>query len=393
MKVLILYPEFYVYGGGEVLVVRLVEGLARLGIETGIMTCGMIPEVEADLGGAEVIRIEHIDRNRSARRSTAGMIRSFRKGLKRRGSDFDVVNPHNFPTEIAAFRCPRPAVWLCNEPELHLLLASPEFATLRKRDRRYFHRMAFWSRRLMRFKFHACVVADEGNATRFRKLFGKRPEIVPYGIDYDVFAEPAEPVNRPDLAGRFVVLHVGMLTAFKNQVASLEAVAAVRDRVPHIVLVFAGGGGLQSYRTALEARIRELGIEDRVIFTGHIDRNELRRYMAASDVMLHPIKPQGGWLSPFEMLSAGKPIIVSREMTAASLIEREGIGWVTDDYGAALTDVHDHPDRHRAMAVRGREYVKTNLSWDRFCERMAALYRAAAENRWFPRIRKGPERM
>ena len=39
-----------------------------------------------------------------------------RHELVRISAAFDVVNFHNFPAELAATACRRPAVWLCNEP-------------------------------------------------------------------------------------------------------------------------------------------------------------------------------------------------------------------------------------------------------------------------------------
>lgn len=123
--------------------------------------------------------------------------------------------------------------------------------------------------------------------------------------------------------------------------------------------------------------IHDNNLEGHVVFLGHVTRDELRYLYHNADVMLHPISSQGGWLSPFEMICAGKPVIVSKDLTAASIIEREQIGIVTDNYVEALLDVYLNKEKYRRMSSRGSEYVRAHLSWDRFAEQMLTEFTAA----------------
>lgn len=115
-------------------------------------------------------------------------------------------------------------------------------------------------------------------------------------------------------------------------------------------------------------------LKEYIIFKGHLNREDIRDFYYACDILMHPIKSQGGWLTPFEALCARKPIIVSSQMTASDIIKRENIGIVTNNYAEAVIDIYRNPTKYNEMANRGKEWVKQNLSWDIFSEKMLDLF-------------------
>lgn len=383
MRVLIVYPKFYVYGGAELLIVRLCNYLTRKGIKNAILTTSMLPEVQSDLKGTDIIIKKNPLSNISGKSaSILGEIFALQRGIGKYLEDFDVINVHNFPSELSVFPYKKPFVWMCNEPELYLYLK--------------FNRQAFQSnqlsfkiklilRLLLLFEKFAIkkyikhfVVADEFNADRFRKIYGITPDIIYYGIDYDFFSKgEAEKVkNRFGLSDSFIVLQAGVLSTFKNQMASIRAVQELKDKIPHIKLILAGWGE-GGYREMLENYVKNNNIKEYVLFTGHLKREDIRDLFHACDVLLQPIKEQGGWLSPFEALCAGKPIIVSPEMTASDIIKRGNIGIVTDDYENAIWDIYINRNHYKEMAIKGQQWVKENLSWDRFGDKMLKVFQNA----------------
>ena len=127
----------------------------------------------------------------------------------------------------------------------------------------------------------------------------------------------------------------------------------------------------------MDEYIRTKNLHDHVHFTGHIGRAELRRAYYASDVLLHPIKDQGGWLSVFEAMCAEKPVVVSEEMTAAAIIAKNGIGTVTNDFAEGILDIYRQPERHRDRTQLAKRFVQNKLTWDRFGEEMLKVFDTA----------------
>ena len=191
------------------------------------------------------------------------------------------------------------------------------------------------------------VVADEFNAERFKNIYIITPDIINYGIDHAFFAwgNGEAAITRFSLQNSFVLLQVGAITPFKNQIESIKAIESLKDEIPRIKLLLVG---LQegNYVEMLHQYIRANGLEPYVTFTGHLSHSEIRDLYHACDIALYPIKSQGGWLSPFEALSASLPIIVSSRMTAADIIARGELGIVTDNFVDAVKAIYNNPEKY-----------------------------------------------
>jgi len=376
MRVLVVYPKIYVYGGAELLLVRLCNYLTKKGIKNSILTTSILPEVQEDLIGTNII-IQKIPKIPSILNNLFRLneIIALNRGIRNNLSNFDLINVHNYPAEISIFPYRKSTVWMCNEPELYLIY--PNFSLKSKLLLKIFFEMEKF---IVRHYIRNVVTSDEYNSERFRKIYGFKPEIINYGIDYEFFSQKRAGVFKKffDLSNNFVVLQVGMLTPFKNQLESVKIIEKLRNKIPQIKLVLIGWGEGR-YKIMLEEYIRDKRLENYVFFVGHVNREELRDYYYSCDVLLHPIKPQGGWLSPFEILCAKKPIVVSCEMTASEIIKRENIGIVTSNYEGAIMKIYRNPDKYNEIAEKGAKWVKENLSWDIFCEKMLNLFYKSME--------------
>lgn len=368
MKVLIIYPDFYVYGGGETLVVRLCNYLTRNGVKNGILTMNMHPDVASDLEDTEVHLVERGS-------SSIGTLMALCRQVKKHSGSYDVINPHNYPAEITPFSSSKPSVWMCNEPELHLSLRHD---SLRFKTKLYLKTLAPCEKYIVRNYITRYVVADRYNAERFIAIYGRKPSIINYGIDADYFSHGDRRAARERLGvgDEFIILHVGMLTKYKNQMASLEALNSLKSRLPTAKLVLAGFWD-ERYKRQVDEYIFRNSLCDRVVLTGHVKKEVIKDWYHAADVMLHPIMPQGGWLSPFEAMSAGTPVIVSKDMTVSDVIREENLGIVADDYSESILDVYKKRDENLERAYCGGKWVADNLSWDAYSQKMLDEFECA----------------
>jgi len=361
------------YGGAELVVVKLANYLTKKGIKNAILTLEISQEIKKNLTGTDIIMPKkplrfppRIPFSITLPLVVSTLARLLHKNLER----FDVVNVHNFPAELATFHCSRRVVWMCNEPP-QLYFTSPKTVV------RFLNEIiTAIDKIVVRKCVDRVVVADEFNAKRFEKIYGIRPTIIPYGIDYEFFSKGDGRKARKmfDLdKSDFVLLQVGVLTPMKNQLESIRVVENLRTEITCIKLVLAGYGE-DEYAQSLKKYVREHKLEKQVIFTGHLPRTIVRDLYAACDVCLFPVKPQGGWLSPFEALCSNRPIIVSTQMTAADIIARNKIGVVTDDFTKIVQDIYTHPEKYIKVARVGRKWVKKNLGWQKFCERMVETF-------------------
>jgi glycosyltransferase involved in cell wall biosynthesis len=333
MRVLIVHYHQGFHGGAEEVVVQLDKSLRRQGIEVRVLMSANPFQLWVN--------------------------------TRRLESWADVINIHNFPATLTTLPfCGKPQVWYCNEP--------PELFT--RGWKKPFEALNRWWVRKSDMKV---VVASKFDADRFEGIYGRRPDyIIPYGVDYAFWSQGQRKVHD----GIFRVLQVGPVGGWKNQLGGLEIFKEFKEYVPNSCFIIAGpkvnaGSGPQ-YWDAICGKIKDWDLEDSVVMTGQLSREQLREYYHNSDVLLHPIKPQGGWLAPFEALCARLPIVVSSEFAGSDIIKDNQLGVVTDNYVEAL----------RARYRRGggwidvREWIRRNMTWDRFSGDLLEVFREVVDN-------------
>jgi phosphatidylinositol alpha-1,6-mannosyltransferase len=223
------------------------------------------------------------------------------------------------------------------------------------------------------------------------------PRSVPVSVLY-----PGADVDRfrPDLATDDIredlgigdaplVVCVSRLVARKGQDVLIEAMPAIRDRVPDARLLIVGGG-------PYEARLRSLasampaGV---VSFVGQVDEEDLPRHYAVGDVFAMPCRSRlgglevEGWGNVFiEAAACGKPVVVGDSGGAReALVDGETGTLVRGDrvpeVAAAVAALLADPARARAMGEAGRARVLRDHTWPDIAGRLAGWLREAAAGR------------
>jgi glycosyltransferase involved in cell wall biosynthesis len=374
MNVLIVHPQMEIYGGAETVIVHLARYLASKDVETRILT--LCTADHPDYRGLDIVTPKEAIgyRIRGTRLSDSlevlTLASSLRRLVKEYVAEYHLVNAHNFPATWAS-GIVKPVVWQANEfPDLwHNRDPSLPLRALITLGREFDYYM-------VNRNVDEAVVPDESQARKFEVRYAWLPTVIPYGIEYDLFAQ-GDGKRSADLYGLddcFVVLHTGMISPSKNQLASVQAVEKLRGRIPNIRLVLAGLCDGNDYEQTLQRYIHERGLDRYVIFSGHIPKEALADLYHACDVAVYPVRGQGSWLSPFETLCAAKPVVVSSSLSSSKVIAEKGVGTVTDNFVKGILDVYENVEIHREKALRGKCFVAENLTWERYAERMLALF-------------------
>ncbi len=115
---------------------------------------------------------------------------------------------------------------------------------------------------------------------------------IPYGVDVETFKpDPerkkkfTEKIKAKYKKGDKVILAVGRLVEKKGFIYLLDAMKTVLDERKDALLVFAGDGDLD---VPLKNRMRELGIGQKVIFAGMVERDDLPVYFSGCDILAVP---------------------------------------------------------------------------------------------------------
>ncbi|MFC7373734.1 MULTISPECIES: glycosyltransferase [unclassified Brachybacterium] len=211
----------------------------------------------------------------------------------------------------------------------------------------------------------------------------RRPvHVVPTGLDLERFRPAASEAERADTAAlrsrlgigadHKVLVSVCRLAKEKNLDEVLDMVAAA-DR-SDVVLVLVGEG---PYREELEERARQLGIADRVVFTGVVEPAEVQRWYRVGDVFVSASLSETQGLTFIEALASGLPLLCHRDPSLASVVldGRTGHQYETAaEFTQHLSALLDDPRTRREMAAAAVEHAAATFGARRFGRSVLEVY-------------------
>ena len=291
----------------------------------------------------------------------------------RSSRDVDFLNPHNFPSSWIAVLVGRirgiPVIWTCNEP--------PQRLDWREASKIGLGDAVGWllaSSRLDRFlasRVEAVYVPSEMTRRQVQQLYGRDADVVRLGVDADLYSQKGQAAvpGGLDLAGKSVLLAVGKLHPQKNQIAALCALEHTLPTFPNLVLLLAGDGPM---RGDWEQYAEDHGLGNHVVFLGSVPHSDMPALYSCCDINLFTPINQSWGLTPFEALLMGKISVVSNDSGASEVVASQGIGVVctpsAGEVGKWISEILSQPDRYRAAAERGRDYVRRELTWGRYAD-------------------------
>ena len=212
-------------------------------------------------------------------------------------------------------------------------------------------------------------------------------EVIPHGTPDCAFVEPDEAKAALGFAGRPVILTFGLLSPSKGIEVMIDAMPEILRTSAAAVYVVLGATHPnlirdqgEAYRDGLMRRVRELGVEDHVIFLDRfVDQATLLRFISMCDVYATP------YLNEAQMTSGtlaysfglGKAIVSTPYWHARELLG-EGRGVLVPFGDAAAlgretaTLLSDEP---RRLAMRERAHAAgRSMIWPRIAERYRAVF-------------------
>lgn len=274
----------------------------------------------------------------------------------------------------------RCAAWLARVPVvIHTAHAFPFHPYLRPWVLRLYVTLERWAARLS----DLIMVDTEAIRTeglRYRIAPTDKIVTVNMGIDLNRFSP--ERVNGATTRCQWginpdeqVVGTVARLVPDKGLDCFLDAAARVAGRHPRTRFLIVGGGPLQP---ALEQRARDLGIANRVIFTGV--RSDIPEHLAAMDLFVLPTLREGFGVVFAEAMAMGKVVVGSDIGPVREVVTDGETGLLfppdnTDGFAKAIVSLLADEPRRRMMGAAGRRRVEQCFDERKMFERTETEYR------------------
>lgn len=208
-----------------------------------------------------------------------------------------------------------------------------------------------------------------------------RLAVVGNGINLDVF-KPDRTVQRiPDR----LITTLSADVPLKGFTFLVDALALLRHGRPSLTLTVIGS---PERRSGTMKKIRRLGLESAVHFTGRVPVEEIARRYAESAVAVVASLYEGFGFPAGEAMACEVPVVSTRAGALPEVIGRDGACGilVAPGSGAELTrgvrQLLDLPAAARQrMGRAGRARVEEHFTWRRAAERTVDIYRAVIAER------------
>lgn len=200
--------------------------------------------------------------------------------------------------------------------------------------------------------------------------YEKEIVIVPNGMEIvEVKEEQSRDAKKEyNLKDKPTLLYVGQINEKKNLTRILESVAMVIKDGYDLQLVMAGQG---PHLKELQEKTKKLGIENNVIWTGHINGTHLLYGLyALADLFLFPSLYDTSSMVVREAANAKTASVVVKNTAPAEVIEDEVNGYLCDDTNESLKDVIikalNNPKKLKEIGINAKETIP--IPWSKIVD-------------------------
>ncbi len=224
--------------------------------------------------------------------------------------------------------------------------------------------------------FFSC---SDFNATQIEQYCGIRPQVLPNGVNTDLFRplEPDSNIRRTlDIKeGEKIIVSACRLVGLKGIDYAIKAVDTLKRKGHNIRYCVIGEG---EARKELEGLANQLRLDNSVSFLGNIPNSQLPGYYSVADIAVFPsVADETFGIAIAEAMACGVPVISTRVGGIPEVVGKEGGKLVPPKNAEALAGsmetLLEGDQLRRELGVKGRERILSRFSWDSVADRFEQL--------------------
>jgi PEP-CTERM/exosortase A-associated glycosyltransferase len=218
-----------------------------------------------------------------------------------------------------------------------------------------------------------------------RGVAEKKITTIPNAVDISAFkyAQPAKQKLKDELGlqDKKVIGFIGSFYAYEGLPLLVEACAALFKEDKTIRLLLVGGGPDEG---VIKQKLKQYGIEDKVVLTGRVPHSGVQDYYNLVDVFVYPryamrltelVTP----LKPLEAMAQGQLIVASDVGGHKELIKHGYNGFLfkadnVDSLVETVLNVFDLSGEWKTIREQGRQYVEQERNWAASVENYQKVY-------------------
>lgn len=219
-----------------------------------------------------------------------------------------------------------------------------------------------WLKDFMRQCQHI-VIPSESMKEILTRDYGllDRYTVIPTGIDLEPYqsADGEELRTRENWQDDTVMVSIGRLAIEKNWETLLQAAAKVHQHHPDLRVVLIGDG---PRKDALQTLAADLGIAERVTFTGRLPFDEVTVYLKAANLFGFASVTETQGLVTMEAMAAGLPVVAVDASGTRDIVDEGKQGFLVpndvDALAASISKLLETPEKMQKFSINALEKAK-----------------------------------
>lgn len=159
-----------------------------------------------------------------------------------------------------------------------------------------------------------------------------------------------------------IVLFLGRITIQKGPDYFLYAAKKALEHDPNITFIIAGSGDMETF---IIEKAAELGISDKVLFTGFLRGQEIDKAYQMADLYVMPSVSEPFGITPLEAMRNNTPVIISKQSGVSEVLTHclKVDFWDINQLVNKMLGVLKYQELHESLQHNGSQEVK-KFNWD-----------------------------
>ncbi|MCC6371043.1 MAG: glycosyltransferase, partial [Bacteroidia bacterium] len=240
-----------------------------------------------------------------------------------------------------------------------------------------FPKKNFVAKSILKYNFkHADLLCATSHTIKsyIAQVTKQEVTVIPFGIDLEVFTpKTVTPLfNEND----FVIGSIKPLESLYNIDVLIKSFATASQQCPELKLLIIGEGQEEN---ALKKLSEELGLGEKIKFTGRIPFEQISNYYNAINVLANISEYESFGVSVIEAMACKKPVIVTNVGGLAEIVKDDSLGIKVDIRNEAQTTeailkLVKNTQLYSDLANNARIHVEENYNWANNLNNMIEIY-------------------
>ena len=162
--------------------------------------------------------------------------------------------------------------------------------------------------------------------------------------------------------GEQVVLFLGRITIQKGPDRFLKAAKKVLKIKPNVKFIVAGSGDMEGF---IIEKAAEMGIGDKVLFTGFLQGDNVDKIYSMADLYVMPSVSEPFGITPLEAMRNNTPVLISKQSGVSEVLTHalKVDFWDIDQMANKIVSVLNYSSLHNCLQKNGAKEV-ANFDWN-----------------------------